>query len=171
MAEGTTLTIRIDESLKKELEEAARTADRSVTEFVVRAIKQQLAHECMHCGRSDRPVSIGVSPAYVDFFRTLHADQNLRLVTVTAEGLEPRVYWGRLEKLRSWDIEKDGLLRLLIAADAARHHEYAATIPRGVISGWREDPKGDLYQNLIRLGYRDGNALALPPARWSARNS
>lgn len=42
MATTTTLTIRIDVELKRQLEAAAREADQSVTDYMVRAVKLRM---------------------------------------------------------------------------------------------------------------------------------
>ena len=45
-----TLTIRIDSELKRQLKEAARRSDRSVTDFVARAVRRAIAAQCLSCG-------------------------------------------------------------------------------------------------------------------------
>lgn len=50
-SKSTTLTIRIDRGLKRDLEAAARLADQSVTDFVARSVKQRIAKQCPRCGR------------------------------------------------------------------------------------------------------------------------
>ena len=55
MPPSDTLTVRIDPELKAQADQAAKAEDRNLTDFVIRALKQRLSAQCVHCGRTDRP--------------------------------------------------------------------------------------------------------------------
>src|SRR5215467_4299235 len=100
MGEMTTLTIRIDEDLKKEIERAATAETRNVTDFMIRAALARLAPQCLKCGRSDQPgfQPPGLSPAMDEYLRQYKEQQKSAPVTITVleHGRRPAVYWVRI---------------------------------------------------------------------------
>lgn len=173
MGETTTLTIRIDEDLKKQLEQAATADDRSVTEFVVRAVKARIAPQCSQCGRSEQPVlSVGLSPQFDAFLDAKKKQKGAWWMTVTIlEGNERRVYWGRVNPRE----EPEGFLPFLLRVNpdplAPPMPELPVAIPRGIITGWQQDDDARHYRTLVALGYLDGNAWAIHAraAAWGGR--
>ena len=155
MGETTTLTIRIDETLKAELEQAAKAADQSVTDYVVRAVKLRMAPQCPQCGRTEQPVGgAAFSQQYLDFISRAKAEHFAFTVTVL-EGTERRAYWGQLR----YNVpQNEGMLVMMIKS-------AQVPIPRSLVTGWAEDDsEGGYFQRLLGLGYADGNAWVLRAA-------
>lgn len=159
MAE-TTLTIRIDETLKEDLNKAAAAEDRSTTELVTRLVKMHVAKQCLTCGRSDRPVVVpaGLTPVFDGFIESRKANKNYTRVTITVlEGPSSVTYWGRLDHL----ITTTGMVVLLLQLTPDAMQEFQVAIPRGIITGWEEDPEGRFHFIYVGQGYVDGNARLL----------
>jgi len=152
MPESTTLMIRMTEEFKTLLERAAQAADQTVTEYVSRALKARMAPQCGTCGRSEHLIGAAFTPAYEKF---VAANKGMSPVTISAlEGTERRAYRGRIR----FDVPQDeGMLFLFIDHPNAAPH---TAIPRGLITGWANDT-GDHFDELLNLGYVNGNAWAL----------
>ena len=164
MGEMTTLTIRIDEDLKREIERAATAETRNVTDFMIRAALARLAPQCPACGRSDQPGFLppGLSPAMDDYLRRYKEQQSSPPITITTleYGTRPTVYWVRIRK----DVPHEGMLMVSVLFGDWRHGDMfverttlAIPIPRGFITGWCEDGDQRWYRVLTALGYGSGN--------------
>lgn len=156
MAE-TTLTIRIDEALKEDLNKAAAAEDRSTTELVTRLVKMHIAKQCRTCGRSDHPAvaPAGLTPAFENFIESRKAKQNYTRVTITVlEGASSVTYWGRIDHL----ITTTGMIVLCLQLAQHPMQEFPVAIPRGIITGWEEDHDARFHLTYVGQGYIDGNA-------------
>jgi biotin synthase-related radical SAM superfamily protein len=154
----TTLTIRIDEKLKADLEQAAKAADQSVTDYVLRAVKARMAPQCPSCGRSEQFVSPAMSQAFTDFLAMLKK-QHVQISITVQEGGERRVYTGEL----AYNVDQTaGMIFMNVKAPkGTRGGGALVPIPKGIITGWTEE-RGELeyFRRLLGLGYVDGNAWA-----------
>lgn len=153
----TTLTIRIDEALKEQLNSAAAAEDRSATELVTRLIKGHVAKQCRTCGRSEQPVVVpaGLTSVFNDFIASRQAKQNYTQVTITTlEGAMSVTYWGRIDHM----ITTTGMVVLRLQFTPDEMQEFQVPIPRGIITGWEEDPAARFHLTYVGQGYVDGNA-------------
>lgn len=160
MGEMTTLTIRIDEDLKREIERAATAETRNVTDFMIRAALARLAPQCLTCGRSDQPgfQPPGLSPAMDDYLRRQTGDA-FSTITTLEHGSRQTVYWARIRN----DTAHEGMLMLLVPVDDRRAREsdprsrIPIPLPRGIITGWQPDDNAHWFHVLKALGYASGN--------------
>ena len=155
MGETTTLTIRIDEDLKADLERAARAGDQSVTDYVIRAVKARMLPECGTCGRSSEHfVGAGLTPAFRTFLATWKKEKTQNTVTVL-EGSERRAYTGNLHNVD----QGDGMIFMTVKGGQSA---VLVPIPIAIITGWTQEIReDDCFRALLALGYVDGNAWAL----------
>jgi hypothetical protein len=164
MGEMTTLTIRIDEDLKAAIERAATAETRNVTDFMIRAALARLAPQCLTCGRSDQPgfAPPGLSAAMDDYLQRHKEQQSAAPTTITTlgPGSRPTVYWARIRN----DTPHEGMLMVWVLFGAWRGELFAAhgnpipiAIPRGFVTGWREDASAQWYHNFVAQGYASGN--------------
>ncbi len=162
MADTASLTVRLDESLKQRLERAANAEDRSVSEYVVRSIKERLDVQCEQCGRSSgvSTLPVGLSPAFQKWQEEMVSQRNFESFYVTtSENGRRVVYWGRYR----YDIAAPGALPIALFINAfAGEPTYPTAIPLGVITGWgwSGGAEGTEYFRLCDLGYVDGNEPA-----------
>lgn len=164
MGEMTTLTIRIDEDLKASIERAATAETRNVTDFMIRAALARLAPQCPTCGRSDQPgfSPPGLSAAMDAYLQRYKEQQSAAPTTITtfAPGSRPTVYWTRIRN----DTPHEGMLMVWVLFGSWQGELFAEhstpipiAIPRGFVTGWREDPSAHWYNNFIAQGYASGN--------------
>src|SRR6185503_6288558 len=166
MGDMTTLTIRIDEDLKREIERAATAETRNVTDFMIRAAMARLAPQCPACGRSDQPgfQPPGLSPAMDDYLRQYKERGSAAPVTITTleHNTRPTVYWVRIRN----DEPHEGMVMVWVLFGEWRggrgdmfveRGTLPIPIPRGFITGWREDGDQRWYRVLTALGYASGN--------------
>ena len=165
MGEMTTLTIRIDEDLKREIERAATAETRNVTDFMIRAALARLAPQCPTCGRSDQPgfQPPGLSTAMDDYLRRYKDQASAAPVTITTlDHGRPTAYWVRIRN----DEPHEGMLMVWVLFGEwrgsrgdmfAERSAFPIPIPRGFITGWREDGDQRWYRILTALGYASGN--------------
>ena len=96
-----------------------------------------------------------------DFLRARREAQNSAPVTITVmEGDHQIAYWVRIRN----DIPHEGMLMVWLPLGTWRHDGLfaeTATLPiplaRGFITAWHEDGGGELFHQLIALGYLNGN--------------
>ena len=162
---STNLTVRIDEVLKQEIEAAAAVEDRSVTEFLIRAAKARMAAQCRTCGRSEVLGSIppALTPAFDAFLADVKKQENswIQFLITTSEFGQPRVYRGTLNPR---DLDDQGMVPLLVdvlirTPSGTSTGKAVCHIPKGVITGWRYDSQGTATNQLVALGYQNGNML------------
>ena len=156
----TTLTIRIGTDSGEQADDAAKADDRTLTDYVTRAIKERLAARCAHCGRADRPDGgAGLSAAFDDPLAVMRAQRNAGSVTITAVVAERHTaYCGTLVH----NEESQGLLLMTVSLwQGSQWLPVALPVPRGVISGWQDDPGQRHFSHLVGLGYANGNDSAL----------
>ena len=166
MGDMTTLTIRIDEDLKAAIERAATAETRNVTDFVIRAAMARLAPQCPSCGRSDQSgfQPPGLSPAMDDYLRRYREQQSAAPVAITTleHGTRPTVYWARIRN----DEPHEGMVMVSVLFGEWRgsrgdlfveRSTLSIPIPRGFITGWREDADAHWFRVLTALGYASGN--------------
>jgi hypothetical protein len=164
VAESSTLTIRIDEDLKRALETGATAENRTVTDFVIRSVRQRLTPQCRTCGRSDQPGYLppGLSPAMDEYLTKHREKQDASTTTITTlEHGRPVAYWVRIRN----DAPHEGMVMVWLLFGEwspqmncmIERQSIPIPIPRGVITGWRQD-SGTWFQVLIALGYVSGNA-------------
>jgi len=162
MADTASLTVRLDEALKQRLERAATAEDRSVSEYVVRSIKERLDVQCEQCGRSSgvSTLPVGLSPAFQKWQEEMVRDRRFdSFYVTTSENGRRVVYWGRYRL----DIPALGALPIALFMGAiAGEPTYPAAIPLGVITGWgwSGGAEGAEYSRLCNIGYVDGNEPA-----------
>ncbi len=155
MTASETLTIRIDPELKAQADRAAKSEDRNLTDFVIRAVKHRLAAHCEHCGRADRPDGgPGFSPAFDRFLESMRDNAGTITIAATVMG-RPTVYCGRLVRTEP----SQGFLLMFVDFRQGKQWATTATlpIPRGLIAGWQDDPSKTHYEELLSLGYANGN--------------
>ena len=163
MGEMTTLTIRIDEDLKREIERAATAETRSVTDYMIRAALARLTPQCLTCGRSDQSVALppGLSPAMDAFLREYKERQSAAPVAISTldHGARQTAYWVRIRN----DVPHEGMLMVWVLLGGWRNDLFREEgvipipIPRGAITGWQEDGSQTVYRSLTALGYASGN--------------
>jgi hypothetical protein len=158
MSPSETMTIRIDAELKGRAEAAAKAEDRTLTDFVTRAMRQRISPTCDHCGRTDRPSGgAGLSKAFESFLAEMKANRSRFTVTTAGPG-RPRAYCGTLVL----NEPSQGLLLMLVAFYQGKVPGTAhLTIARGLVTGWQEDSSGTHQAELIGLGYVNGNDAAI----------
>lgn len=159
LSESVTLTIRISDELKADLESAARSADQSVTDYVTRSVKQRMVGQCSVCGRSD-VLGTAFGIAFTDFIKN-DGDTHRHFIPViisTIEGGDRRVFRGRILAHQPQD---EGMLFLVITDDRIGRQQLETAIPRGLIVGWAHDQDGKHFQSMLDLGYADGNAWVI----------
>ena len=134
-----TLTIRLDEQLKQRLERMAAAEDRSVSEYVVRAIKERLDVQCESCGRSSGTsvLPVGLSPTFQKWLDETRATTSVEpFIVTTDEAGERRVYWG----CHRYGLVQEGMLLICLYVGTQPHErKFGASIPLGVITGWGWD--------------------------------
>jgi hypothetical protein len=167
---STSLTIRIDEDMKRAIEQAAQAEDRTTTDFLIRAARLRINAQCQNCGRSDAsgPLPAGLSSEMDGFLALVRRDGNLYtpILITTIERGEPHAYNGTLNPERQKDEEHRGTVGLLLRRNQLSLATLSLPIPRGLITGWDFDQDGKRYSNLVRLGgYVDGNGLAFMRAQ------
>lgn len=158
MGEPTTMTIRIDSGLKDAMNQEAQAQGVSMTEYLQRAMRSAMHASCRECGRSSLPGSLpaGFTPAFEQWVAEhKRVNPNGPFMLTTAEG-EPRVYWATLHHDRN---PMEGMFMVDIRLDQDGRKCLPFGIPRGVITGWREDGDGYWYSCHAQLGYTDGNAI------------
>lgn len=161
MADTASLTIRLDESLKQRLERAANAEDRSVSEYVVRSIKERLDVQCEQCGRSSgvSTIPVGLSPAFQKWLEEIVRERRFdSFYVTTSENGRRVVYCGRYRH----GVAAPGALPVDLFLNAiAGEPTYPTVIPLGVITGWGwSDAEGTEYVRLCHIGYVDGNEPA-----------
>lgn len=154
---STSLTIRIDEDLKRAIEQAAQAEDRNVTDFLIRAAKDRMNSQCSRCGRSGGGTSVpaGLTPAMDEFLALVKSKPHRRvpILITTFEGGFPRAYNGYLNE----QADHRGTVVLSL-----EHSHVSLPIPRGVITGWEWDQYARHHDTLIRFGgHQNGNVLVL----------
>lgn len=155
------LTVRLDEVMKDRIEAAARSEDRSPTEFVIRAIKEKLNMQCQACGHSTGVAPIlpyGLSEPFRAWLRECREKRELNPFYVTvAENGHNAVYWGRhrlgVEPIGSLPFDAYVGMGPRMTMDC-----FSMAIPFGVITGvgW-DSGDGHEYVRLCAAGYVDGN--------------
>ena len=159
MKDTATLTIRIDPKIKHQLEVAAAANTRSITEFVVRAVKARITPQCPTCGRSDLPntLSAGFTPDFAAFLEKVKTESSgyIPIVLATIEVGERRVYRGKLRP----DEDHGGAVALWIDGSVRNGSEVTMRIPRGSIVGWCFDQTGDRLRSFLSQGYSDGTNM------------
>lgn len=156
MSETTTLTIRLDEELKQRLERVATAEDRSLTEYVIRSIKERMDTQCPACGRSSATSvqPAGLSPAFDAWLNECHVRPNLAPHSVTTmQGSRAVVYWVH----HRFGYPREGMLFVETHLGPLAQRGNPIVIPRGTITGWCNDPEGREYARLCAIGYIDGN--------------
>lgn len=168
MAPSTTLTIRIDEELKRDIEQAAQAEGRGMTDFLIRAAKVRMASQCPTCGRSDMPGSLPAS--FTPAFDTFLAEAKDRWPTVpvllwTVHPAGAIVYRGLLTTENEWR-DRRGFVVLRIESTNTVQDAWVSftlpikvPVPRGLIVGWSFDQGGEYYKFLTEQGCVDGNAV------------
>jgi hypothetical protein len=145
----------------------AKAHGMTATDFIVETLERRLAVSCSVCGRTDRPVGgAGLSEAFDDFTAKLRADRNMSPIAIAAIAPTGTVaYRGRLVM----NEPSQGMLLLAVDFNQGRAQmTVEVPVPRGIITGWQEDPQRDgHHQRLLALGYRNGNDAAI---RSSLRN-
>lgn len=154
---STSLTIRIDEELKRAVEQAAQAEDRNVTDFLIRAAKDRMSAQCSRCGRTGGATSVpaGLTPAMDEFLKLVKSKPHGRvaILITTLEGGLPRAYNGYLH-------EREDHRGAVVLSLEDSH--VSLPIPRGVITGWEWDQDARHHDSLIRFGgYQNGNLLVL----------
>ena len=152
------LTIRMDDALRKKVEDAAAKADQSVTEFILRAAKMRMDTACHTCGR-DVGGGNYVAPGMTEVF-TSWCNQRLqerstvhKAVFVTHEPDGRRVYTGSFDK----ECLHDSYITLMI--DVGRD-QILLPIARQHIVMWEDQASGEwLRKRLVHWGYADMTAL------------
>ncbi|MBN2559488.1 MAG: DUF1778 domain-containing protein [Phycisphaerae bacterium] len=154
MPEASTLTIRIDSDLKEELEAAAKAADQSVTEFVVRSVKERMAGSCPACGRDGggrTTLSPGLTSTFADWVTGLRASCKVAIATAGPEG--HRVFVGTTGPNGLHDSHLDLEVR-------AGPYCVDLKVARSSIVMWARDQEADkLHRSLVPFDYVDGNHL------------
>jgi hypothetical protein len=161
MGEPTTMTVRVDSELKAAVDAAARSQGISLTEYNERALKAALHTMCTTCGRSS--LQGALPPGFTPQFESWIAEQkrvavNQPILITTIEAGEQMVYWGRLRDATPLN---DGALTLKVFVDRSGRRAQDLAVPRGSISGWREDGEGFWYDNQRLLGSSDGNGRVI----------
>lgn len=164
MTETATLTIRLDETLKKRVEDMAEAEDRSTTEYVVRALKERLDVQCPSCGRSSgiNTLPVGLTPAFQKWLadgRSGKAEGGRVPFYITVnDGGQRSVYWGNHRAMNKGIV---GAVPMdLFLENAPSGSAFGTSIPLGVITGWNWDMDGNEYRRLLAIGYGDGNEAA-----------
>lgn len=152
---SSTLTIRIDEDLKRMIEQAAAAEDRSITDFVIRAAKLRMSSQCPRCGQvgSAGLAPAGLTPAMDQFIELVKSKPNGRIpiLITTVEGGVPRAYNGCLKE------NEDHRGTVVLSLEDSG---ITLPIPRGVITGWDWDQDARHHNALVRFGgYQSGNML------------
>lgn len=167
MADTATLTIRLDEQLKQRLERMAAAEDRSVSEYVVRAIKERLDVQCGACGRSSGTsvLPIALTQPFETLLKEARENRNPFFIT-TVEAGQKVVYWGFYRSSNLSQAGTGSVPMNLYLQEQASDRTFATSIPFGVITGWGWDHmEGTEYHHLCDLGYVDGNESARRMAR------
>jgi hypothetical protein len=171
MASTETITIRCEPEFKHRVTAFCETQGRSVSDLLTTAAERQMAASCEHCGRSDRPTAgAGLSePAEAFFASPDHGVAGAMTITVAGRDL-PVAY----NALRQGSVKTHGMLSLYVEYRRTESSDGHAplVVPRGLITGWEDDPKAYYYERLVGLGYRPGNhsviraAMRAHPASW-----
>ncbi len=160
MATSTTLTIRIDEDLKREIEQAAQADDRNMTDFLVRAAKVRMAAQSLTHGRPDvlGTLPAGFTPQF-DAFILEARDKwaQVQILLMTADPAGATVYRGRLKADNEWR-DRRGFV-VLNAEDSFDIFTLTIPVPRGLVVGWSFDQDSEYYRLLTEQGCVDGNAV------------
>jgi hypothetical protein len=164
----TTLTLRLDEELKARLEGMAGAEDRSVSEYVVRSIKERLDIQCPACGRSSGAavLPVGLSSAFQAWIADTKATGNrVPTCVATNEAGRRTAYWILYHPRRS---PTEGMLPVEVLLDSPLQSGPSILVPLGEITGWASDPDGTHYARLCAVGYASGNEAVLRAAhaRW-----
>lgn len=154
MAESATLTIRISEQIKKELEKAADAATQSVTDYVLRSIQLRMAGACKACGR-DAGAVVMQPPAMTEAFDewcAQHVDAEPCLFATIEPQFGPRFYCGTFQRR---DVKRSHVPMTLGGVMGGR--EMPAVIPRHFVVMWAEGRTeiNNLRDRLARQGYFD----------------
>lgn len=160
MGSSTTITIRLDEDLKREIEKAAQADDRNMTDFLLRAAKARMASQCASCGRSDTPSALppGFTPAFDAFLAEIRDKWPRTPILLMTAGAGQAIVHRGLLKLRNEYEDARGFVVLWVEG-IYRDMPLTVPVPRGTIIGWSFDQDGGQYERLTELGYLDGNAM------------
>ncbi|MBI5477983.1 MAG: hypothetical protein HY906_03960 [Deltaproteobacteria bacterium] len=156
-----TLALPLDPRLMEQFEKSARAKGLDVKTALAHAIANWSAPRCPTCGRgSDAPTApAGFTEAFASFITECTAGQGFwpAVTLTTLEAGRQKAYWVRIRG----DAPHEGMLMVyVLIGTELGGPELPAAIPRGVITGWRQDPSGRWYGMCHALGYLDGNAPA-----------
>jgi hypothetical protein len=151
----------LDEELKRRVELVAAAEDRSVSEYVIRSLKERLDVQCLACGRSSGAsvLPVALTAPFQNWLGELRKTRNFESFFVTTlEGAHRTVFFGQLNH----SVEPLGALPMhLLLGDVGERRHVPVSIPFGVITGWGWDgADGRAARQLWAIGYLDGNEQA-----------
>src|SRR5260370_39660659 len=148
MAENSTLTIRIAEDTKTELEAASVAAGQSMTDYIIMSVRRRMAAACPTCGRDGGATVMqppGLGPAFTAWFEGLRGTRKIALATSEPYGL--RVYVGKA----SPNGLRDSHVEMEINVDGAY---FTAHVARAHIVMWAADAEAEGFaRNLLWWAY------------------
>jgi hypothetical protein len=155
------ITLRMDPTMKAQIETIAAASDRTPTEWVYHQIRRALAMQCEHCGHvvGGAPVlPFGATAMFQDWMRDSRAAKETNQYYVTCiENGRNTVYFGE----HRFNIEPVGSLpfnAFIGLRQNLTQERFPMAIPFGTITGvgW-DNADGREYVRLLRAGYVDGN--------------
>jgi hypothetical protein len=167
----STLTIRVSTNLKDDLDIAAANSNRSITDYVIKSIKESIYGSCLSCGRGPLPsIAAGLTMSFQDWFKGLFlpAREYAPATTVASVSLEVqrqdgrRAYFGQVSKDFSLC---DGVLSLRIPINNPHSFDYEVPIAISEIIAWKQENMsgntytGDTFRKWIDQGDINGNDL------------